>query len=826
MSGINTPMKELSLEFSFTESTKEEQTDEKMNVDENMLPKCTSDAEIQPKRALVFDDVPELSEDEEVDQNSNINLPPPELSEEEMEIEDKENLKPADLPQPKEKILIKEPDFPAPAIEVPEEPKESRILSPKKGVKVNTAHTPSYMRGTASSSAKTPKKGGEKVPEEKKREMPKPGFSTKFSKPTTKKYGIAASLCKKEATKPVVSKAASGQSSSSRFGFQPPKKLASRPATAPSKPVAPKPTAMKSKTETAARGRPTVATKTTTKSKTVTAPKRPVSARPAFGSSAKPAKPVVSSRPASAKPTVDRAKSTLTSRVGTGSAPKPSTMSAKSSIPPRPASAKPRPATTSTSASRFGAVAKTGVSKTERKPGAPKKEEAKKVVQPTSSKVKPGVVQPKVVSRFGQASASSKKEVQKVKPASSTAPGKSTAATIPKPKIPSSTMEKSEKSKPLTAKAVEVTERLLSKTPKTPRDKPAESKTPASSSASMKAKTPVRPKTPVAKTPAKTPGKMSSKTPTGATGKSAKKEEAKKRRRTRYSITQEATEKMSEAFSKCAKNRVEANESLFKDLNEDDQNDAESNLVVQAIENLIQSAKEQNLPSHNLLDLLTGMRDDLGEDIAMVTCYWAAKIDVLMKLGSKACEIKEELETATKSNPIPASDFAKLKKETLEKMSEPGFDERGATPDPEATIPLEDDEMLELSIVNMPPFEEPAPAPTVSVEAPTPEPESFVEPMSTEQTLANLTEMNNKQDATLLRFVVRKTKCKDLSKLIVTPVRRSKRIANKTPGKTPGTPTTRTPRAELDITDLKELHNNTEIGFLENPKLNLDSVLE
>ena len=247
------------------------------------------------------------------------------------------------------------------------------------------------------------------------------------------------------------------------------------------------------------------------------------------------------------------------------------------------------------------------------------------------------MIQPKVVSGFAQASSSSKKEVQKVQPASTsvTAPEKSTAATIPKPKIPSSTMEKPEKSKPLTAKAAEVTERLLSKTPKTPRDKPTESKTPASSSASMKAKTPVRPKTPVAKTPAKTPGKMSSKTPTGATGKSAKKEEAKKRRRTRYSITQEATEKMSEAFSKCAKNRVEANESLFKDLNEDDQNDAESNLVVQAIENLIQSAKEQNLPSHNLLDLLTGMRDDLGEDIAMVTCYWAAKIDVLMKLGKK-----------------------------------------------------------------------------------------------------------------------------------------------------------------------------------------------
>ncbi|CAG5104622.1 Oidioi.mRNA.OKI2018_I69.chr1.g1397.t1.cds [Oikopleura dioica] len=39
-------------------------------------------------------------------------------------------------------------------------------------------------------------------------------------------------------------------------------------------------------------------------------------------------------------------------------------------------------------------------------------------------------------------------------------------------------------------KAAEVTERLLSKTPKTPRDKPAESKTPASSSGSMKAKTP------------------------------------------------------------------------------------------------------------------------------------------------------------------------------------------------------------------------------------------------------------------------------------------------------------------------------------------------
>ncbi|CAG5108757.1 Oidioi.mRNA.OKI2018_I69.chr1.g3940.t1.cds [Oikopleura dioica] len=115
--------------------------------------------------------------------------------------------------------------------------------------------------------------------------MPKPGFSSKFSKP---KYGIAASLCKKEATKPVVSKAASGQSCSSRFCFQPPKKLASRPATALSKP-----TAMKSRTETAARGRPTVATKTTTKSATVSAPKRPVCARPAFGSSAKPAKPVL-----------------------------------------------------------------------------------------------------------------------------------------------------------------------------------------------------------------------------------------------------------------------------------------------------------------------------------------------------------------------------------------------------------------------------------------------------------------------------------------------------------------------------------------------------
>ena len=87
-------------------------------------------------------------------------------------------------------------------------------------------------------------------------------------------------------------------------------------------------------------------------------------------------------------------------------------------------------------------------------------------------------------------------------------------------------------------------------------------------------------------------------------------------------------------------------------------------------------------------------------------------------------------------------------------MCEQGFDERGATPDPEATIPLEDDEMLELSIVNMPPFEKPAPAPTISVEAPTPEPESFAEPMSTVQTLANLTEMNNKQNATLLRFVV------------------------------------------------------------------------
>ncbi|CAG5082202.1 Oidioi.mRNA.OKI2018_I69.chrUn_7.g17254.t1.cds [Oikopleura dioica] len=138
-------------------------------------------------------------------------------------------------------------------------------------------------------------------------------------------------------------------------------------------------------------------------------------------------------------------------------------MSAKSSIPPRQASAKPRPVTTSTSASRFGAFAKTGVSKTERKPGATKKEEAKKVVQPTSSKTKPGVIQPKVVSRFGQASSSSKKEVQKVKPASSsvTAPGKSTAATNPKPKIPTSTMEKPEKSKPLTAKAAEVTERLL-----------------------------------------------------------------------------------------------------------------------------------------------------------------------------------------------------------------------------------------------------------------------------------------------------------------------------------------------------------------------------
>ena len=59
----------------------------------------------------MFDDVPELSEDEEVDQNSNINLPPAELSEEEMEIEDKENLKPPDLPEPKEKVLISKFSF-------------------------------------------------------------------------------------------------------------------------------------------------------------------------------------------------------------------------------------------------------------------------------------------------------------------------------------------------------------------------------------------------------------------------------------------------------------------------------------------------------------------------------------------------------------------------------------------------------------------------------------------------------------------------------------------------------------------------------------------
>ena len=84
----------------------------------------------------------------------------------------------------------------------------------------------------------------------------------------------------------------------------------------------------------------------------------------------------------------------------------------------------------------------------------------------------------------------------------------------------------------------------------------------------------------------------------------------------------------------------------------------------------------------------------------------------------------------------------------MERIKEPEFDERGATPDPEATIPLEDDEMLELSIVNMPPFEADVfEAPTISVQAPTPE------PVSTEQTLANLSEMNIKND-TLLRFVV------------------------------------------------------------------------
>jgi hypothetical protein len=73
------------------------------------------------------------------------------------------------------------------------------------------------------------------------------------------------------------------------------------------------------------------------------------------------------------------------------------------------------------------------------------------------------------------------------------------------------------------------------------------------------------------------------------------------------------------------------------------------------------------------------------------------------------------------------------------------------SPDPEATIALEDDEMLELSIVNMPPFEEDAfnqkQVPEISVQAPTPEPDS------TEQTLANMTDYNNKND-TLLRFVV------------------------------------------------------------------------
>jgi hypothetical protein len=84
-------------------------------------------------------------------------------------------------------------------------------------------------------------------------------------------------------------------------------------------------------------------------------------------------------------------------------------------------------------------------------------------------------------------------------------------------------------------------------------------------------------------------------------------------------------------------------------------------------------------------------------------------------------------------------------------IKEEGFDERGVSPDPEATIALEDDEMLELSIVNMPPFEDDAfnqnQAPEISVQAPTPEPNS------TEQTLANMTEYNNKND-TLLRFVV------------------------------------------------------------------------
>ena len=231
---------------------------------------------------------------------------------------------------------------------------------------------------------------------------------------------------------------------------------------------------------------------------------------------------------------------------------------------------------------------------------------------------------------------------------------------------------------------------------------------------------------------------------------------------------------MTEAFAKCGKNKVNPNESLFKQLNDADHVDAQSALVVRAIDDLIESSKKQNLPSQNWLDLLNGMRQDLGEDIEMVVGFWAAKIDVMIKLGkkrfyvlkiiisqisgSKASEIEEELEAATQANPIPSSEFAKFKTQTLERIKEPEFDERQPTPDPEATIPLEDDEMLELSIVNRPPFEDDVfEAPTISVEAPTPE------PPSTEQTLAKLTEINNKDD-TLLRFVVNTNgifKCSD-----------------------------------------------------------------
>jgi hypothetical protein len=220
---------------------------------------------------------------------------------------------------------------------------------------------------------------------------------------------------------------------------------------------------------------------------------------------------------------------------------------------------------------------------------------------------------------------------------------------------------------------------------------------------------------------------------------------------------------------------------------------------------------------------LIDIRQDLGADIDMVLGFWTAKIGVMMRLGSKASEIEKELEKASAARPIPASEFEKFKSETLEKIKEEGFDEREVVPDPEATIALEDDEMLELSIVNMPPFEEDAfnqnQAPEISVQAPTPEPDS------TEQTLANMTEYNNKND-TLLRFVIRKTKLKDNSKIVVTPVRRSKRIADKTPSRTPGlTPKVdRTPHAELDITDMKELHAKTAVDFeiLVNPKLDLD----